>query len=123
MAVSYTHLDVYKRQVTVFINCKIEDPDDGLMGVVGVGFRVDSLQELLRKYGEKFDVRAYLVDPDGIIEIADDKTGYQAENLFEQCDFAQLKDQILSNLEDVQDFWYTAPGGGGYLVTQYIRCV
>lgn len=108
-------------EVTVFINCKIEDPDMGIIGVVGVGFRVDSLQELLRDYGEKFDVRAYLVDPNGIIEIADDKTGYRAENLFEECDFARLKDPILSNREDVQDFWYDAPGGGGYLVTQYIE--
>lgn len=108
-------------EVTVFINCKIEDTDQGLMGVVGVGFRVDSLQELLRSYGEKFDVKAYLVNPYGIIEIADDKTGYRAENLFAECDFAQLKDQILSNREDAQDFWYTAPGGGGYLVTQYIE--
>ena len=45
-------------EITVFINCDIKGPDDTTMGVVGVGFRVDHIQSLLREYEENFGVRA-----------------------------------------------------------------
>lgn len=35
-------------EVTVFINCRITDGDGTVMGGVGLGFRVDSLQALLQ---------------------------------------------------------------------------
>ena len=47
-----------RNEITVFINAKITDQDGEIMGIVGVGFRVDTLQALLREYEEKFDVRA-----------------------------------------------------------------
>ena len=107
-------------EITVFINCKITGPDGGTMGIVGVGFRVDSLQALLKDYEDKFDVNAYLVDPQGTIEISTDQTGYHATNLFDSCEYPEWKDAILSDRENIQDFWYSGPNRGGYLVTQFI---
>lgn len=107
-------------EITVFINCKIKDTSGKIMGVVGVGFRVDSLQALLKEYETRFDVQAYLVDQNGTIEISTDQTGYHASNLFDDCEYPELKDQILSAKENFGTFWYSAQNGSGYLVTQYV---
>lgn len=109
-----------RNEITVFINAKITDQDGEIMGIVGVGFRVDTLQALLREYEEKFDVRAYLVAADGTIEISTDRTGYEATDLFADSQYAQLKDDILQNREDRQSFWYGEQGARGYLASQYV---
>ena len=118
-------------EITTFINCKINDTGGQTLGVVGVGFRVGTLQELLRYYEENYDVKAYLVDRQGMIEISTDQTGYQASNLFESCDYPQLKDEILnagagmgdswSYDSDTQNFWYHGADVDGYLVTKYVE--
>ena len=48
--------------ITVFVNCKIRDANGFIMGVVGVGFKVDSLQKLLHNYDEQFNVEATLIN-------------------------------------------------------------
>lgn len=107
-------------EITVFINCRIRDEEGNTMGVVGVGFRVDYLQELLKEYEERFNVEAYLLNPSGLIEVSTDKTGFKAEGLFDNCGYPELKEDILGNREEVQTFWYGNYGDSGYLVTQYI---
>lgn len=107
-------------EITVFVNARILDQDGGTMGIVGVGFQVESLQELLRGYEDGFDLRAYLVDSQGMVEISTDQTGYAPTDLFAQCSYPQLKEQILSETEAEQAFWYDSRQGGGYLVSSYI---
>lgn len=48
--------------ITVFVNCKIRDANGFILGVVGVGFKVDSLQKLLHNYDEQFNVEATLIN-------------------------------------------------------------
>ena len=76
------------------------------MGVVGVGFRVDSLQALLQGYEHDFGVNAYLVDEEGNVEISGTYTRFQGDsNLFEGCAFAKLKDTTLGSREGTQNLW------------------
>lgn len=107
-------------EITVFINCDIKGPDGATMGVVGVGFKVDHIQSLLREYEENFGVRAYLVDGTGAIQLSTDKTGYESANLFADCAYPDLKDKILADQEEAQSFWYAADHARGFLVTRYV---
>lgn len=107
-------------EVTIFINCKIKDQAGHVMGVVGVGFRVDYLQALLKEYEGAYDVEALLIDGQGTIEISTDRTAYQAANLFDTCGYAQFKGQILSNQDSAEAFWYSCGKDNGYLVAQYV---
>ena len=107
-------------EITVFVDCRINGPDGTVMGVVGVGFQVDHIQELLRDYENKFGVRAYLVDEDGTLQISTEQTGFEKVNLFERCVYPELKDKIISNQENAQSFWYSSQAKKGYLVTQYV---
>ena len=55
--------------ITIFVNCKIYDEKDNTIGIIGVGLRVDYLQTILREYQNDFDVNAYLINEQGMIEV------------------------------------------------------
>ena len=78
--------DVYKRQV---------------MGVVGVGFRVNYIQSIFRDYEERYHIKAFLVDDDGTIEISTSQTGYEKTELFSDIGYALLKEQVLEGKEEI----------------------
>ena len=105
--------------ITVFINCKVRG-SGGTLGVVGVGFRVEDLQELLGSYEEQFGIRAWLTDESGTVEISTRQTGYQSVNLFEICDYPQLRDQILDTGEEAQTLWFSSERGKGYVISRYV---
>ena len=44
--------------ITLFVNCKIRDGEGDLLGVVGVGVRIDGLQRTLQSYRDQFYVEA-----------------------------------------------------------------
>lgn len=107
-------------EINIFINCKIFFPDGEVAGIVGVGFAVDTMQEMFQDYEETFQLRAYLVDENGNIQISTNNTGYRKTDLFQSCAYKEYKEDILSNQVDTQDFWYAADYKRGFLVTRYI---
>ena len=106
--------------ITIFINCKIRDASGELVGIVGVGFRVNYIQAIFREYEEKYKIKAYLTDQDGTIQISTDRTGYERQELFAGSEYPQLKDETLGYEEGTRSFWYGDQGRKGYLVSQYI---
>ncbi|MEG2814949.1 MAG: diguanylate cyclase [Oscillospiraceae bacterium] len=105
--------------ITVFVNCKIKSADGTVLGVVGVGLQVHSLQSLLKIYEEEYGVKAFLVDNTGVIEISSQNTGYEKINLFDSANYADQKDSILSNKGTRETFWYSNGSRSGYIVTRY----
>lgn len=57
-------------EVTLFVNCKIQDAQGEVIGVVGVGMRIEHLQSLFKQYRDDFGVTACLVDSKGTIEVS-----------------------------------------------------
>lgn len=107
-------------KINIFINCKIYSLEKELMGVVGVGFGVDTLQELLQQYEDNFGLRAYLIDGDGMIELSTTETGYEKKDLFEGSGYAQERSKVLGDRGEGNSFWYSSGGQKGYLVTRYV---
>lgn len=107
-------------EIVVFINCKIKNSAGSVIGVVGVGFRVDYLQNIFKHYETQFDVKAYLIDNQGMIELSRDENGFRKRDFFALRDFTNLKERILSEREKTQCFWYAAKGCKGYLVAKYV---
>lgn len=110
-----------KNEVTIFINCKIKDREGAVMGIVGVGFRVNELQALLKKYEDEFSVRAWLVDPSGMVEISTEYTAYESRNIFGGERYGDVQDQLFSSKAEPRSFWYHSAQGKGYLVSRYIK--
>lgn len=112
--------------VTVFVNCKIKDAGGRLLGVVGVGVRIDGLQQTLKDYQDQFGVNAYLIDNDGTIEISTQHTGYEDVNLFEEGreELAGIRQDILNweGAEASLNFWALDASGqkNDYVVARYL---
>lgn len=109
-------------EITVFINCRITDADGSVLGIVGIGLRVDYLQELLSEYENEFGVSTYLVNNAGILEIAPDKTGYQQLNYFDSSGYAGLQEEILAKTteQETLSYWLDEQKAKNYIVARYI---
>ncbi|MEG2570398.1 MAG: diguanylate cyclase [Clostridia bacterium] len=105
--------------ITVFVNCIIRDTDGTVMGVVGVGLKVDSLQEMLKSYEDKYGITAYLIGDDGKIELSSTNTGHENVNLFDTAAYAGRRDEILGSTDTKETFWYSQNKISGYVVAQY----
>lgn len=109
-------------EVTIFINCRITDSAGRTIGVVGVGFRADMLQHLLKQYEKEYGVRTFLIDQRGKIAVAADHTRFEGESdFFEQSSFPELRDTLLQVGEEKQGFWYdNSSKENGYVSSQYV---
>lgn len=82
-------------EITVFVNCKVPGPDGSVLGVVGVGIKVDYLKSLLREYEDNYNVRASLVNGTGEIEISSTYTGYEKVDWFTVYKQEDIREQVL----------------------------
>ncbi len=106
--------------ITVFVNCKIRDAHGSVMGVVGVGFKVDSLQKLLHAYDEQFNVNASLINNKGIVEVSSVKNGHENADFFTGNPLSGFRERILGSGDDPETFWYSSDNRDGYVIAQYI---
>lgn len=108
-------------QITIFVNCRIKGNAGQTMGVVGVGFRVNSLQGLLQSYETKFGVKALLMGRDGSVEVATDRIGMgESVNFFDICAYPELKNSILEIREVPKNLWYSSQKGSGFVISRFI---
>lgn len=108
-------------EITVFIDARIKDGDGNMLGVVGVGFRVNHLQQLLKEYEDEFALRAYLVDDNGMITVSTEQTANEAVDFFKNCEYQNSKEEILASRDGGQNFWYSSKNGRSYIATRYIE--
>lgn len=111
--------------ITLFVNCKIKGADGRVLGVVGVGLGIDYLQTMLRAYQEEFNVNAYCIDGQGVIELSTEHTGYEKVSLFDTGRFSgEARGLILDWKQEQASRFWTADGAGGekrsYVVTRYL---
>lgn len=112
-------------EITVFINCKIQENDGNVLGVIGVGIRMNHMKELLAEYEEKYNLEAYLVDADGTIEISTNYTGYENVDWFQEYGQKDIQKKVMEWKEDTAnlELWTSAmygKEGKCYVVTRYI---
>ena len=106
--------------ITVFVNCKIRDRDGFIMGIVGVGFKVDSLQKLLKNYDDQFNVEATLINDKGFIEVSSVRNGHEPVDFFNDNPLSNFRQRILETTDQPATFWYSVDNRDGYVVTQFI---
>lgn len=109
-------------EITVFVNCKITDDKHNIMGIVGVGIRLDHLKELFAKYEEKYNIKAYLLNKEGNIEISTTYNGYEEINWFDRFKQQDLKKKILSWKGEIDnlEIWSNKANQKNFIVTRYV---
>lgn len=109
-----------RNELTVFVNCRIQDEDGTLLGVVGVGVRMSQLQQLLKQYEDEFSLEAFLINPEGKVQVHTDSSKIEEEDIFDYDIIAQYKDEILSDDNNMRVFWYPQDHLDHCLITRYI---
>ncbi|MEG1269183.1 MAG: sensor domain-containing diguanylate cyclase [Oscillospiraceae bacterium] len=107
--------------LTVFVNCRISDPNGELMGVVGVGIKMSNLQQLFAKYESEYNLKAFLMNKDGLVQIDSVVENIETANFFDNPEALLLKEKILNNKTSMEIFWYTEQGADHCLITYYVN--
>ena len=68
---------------TVFVNCRIEDEDKTLLGVCGVGVRMNRSIELFDTLQKDYNVRIFLIDKNHLIQVNTDESRIETAYLDE----------------------------------------
>jgi len=107
--------------LTVFVNCRIQDPNNHLMGVTGVGLEMHQIQALLSTFEEDYDLEAFLIDSNGLVQVHTTDKMIENYNIFDDTSIKPLKEDILNNKMTLESFRYNEDGIDGYLITKYIK--
>jgi len=113
--------EVNSNKLSVFVNCRIVDENNKLLGVTGVGLEMNQIQELLAYYNENFQLGTILFDKDGLIQIHSDTMQIQNSNLFEDKFLNANKSLILNNKDTITVLKYKENGFEGYMISKYIK--
>lgn len=112
-------------EITVFVNCKVEGDSGEILGVVGVGIRIEYLKELLEAYENEFEIAAYLINNDGEIEISTTYTGYENIDWFEHYKKESIRNEVINwrKGSENQEIWiysHDIAAEKSLVVTRYI---
>lgn len=105
--------------LTVFVDCRIEDENGELMGVVGVGVRMDTLQRLLARFEREFSLTAFLVDTRGEVQVHTSDDHIRRKTLFDLLPVEPMRETIF-NKAKMESVWYRYDDRENCLVTRYI---
>lgn len=109
-----------KNILTIFINHRTTDYRDNLIGVTGVGLKMDKITSLLQSYKDSYGSIVYLVDTDGIIQ------AHPNEKLTEHADIHKLNgikdiaDVILASKESTSMYEFDRNNEHVLLSVRYI---
>ena len=95
-----------KDDLTIFVNYRVLDYQDNLLGATGVGLTVDSVRGLINEYQERYHRTIYFVNPQGRLTLF---AGEHAlgKNIAEIEGLKQIADGVLQN-KDGGTFEYRA---------------
>ncbi|MBR3325886.1 MAG: GGDEF domain-containing protein [Atopobiaceae bacterium] len=96
-------------ELTVFVNAKLRDEAGTILGICGVGVRMDGIQELFATFERAFGVKINLVDERGLVEVDTNKENIERSN---------LKDLIAGGPSD--EYVYQSSEDGRFVVTKYL---
>lgn len=97
-------------ELSVFVNARITDRKDKLLGVCGVSIKMTALQELLKQYEKKYDIKIDLIDADGLVQVDSNTKSIERKYL---DDFP---------LQDVaSDGFYEEEGSNTRYLTKYME--
>ena len=91
--------------LTVFVNCRIDDDNGKLLGVLGVGMKMHRLQDILASYERRFALKAFLVNDEGVIQVASDSALIEKRNLFATPPLSELKNKLLGHKDETEGRW------------------
>ena len=110
-----------KDDLTLFVNSLVQDNKDNLLGVAGVGLKIESISDILEEYNKNLNVEISLISPDGIVQINAHEHIIENYNIFEDPEINNLKYDILSEKQELKIFELGNKFDSNYLISFYIE--
>lgn len=106
--------------LTIFINFRVQDAAGRLLGVTGVGLKLDAVADIIRTTQATYLRRIYLVDPRGMIQAHMDTSLVEQVNIHDLPGIGKVATTILDAGKDHVDLSYENDDGVTQLTSRYI---
>lgn len=94
--------------LTIFINYRLEDGKGNLLGVTGVGLKVDSVAESIKEYKQRYSRNVYLTNRTGLIQVHQNRSFIQHKTIFQLTGLDEKALKHLSVSDTPFNFEYYA---------------
>lgn len=105
--------------ITVFVNFRVESSDGKLLGVIGAGLQVDTLETMIHSYETSYGLSVYIINAQG------SKTSFTGDtDIFIKEEDLPKRTGITENIQLNQSStpslqWHTSDGKRKCLITKY----
>jgi diguanylate cyclase (GGDEF)-like protein len=113
--------EVDNQRLTIFVNAKIIDNQGETLGVTGVGIEMSYIQSLLKKFEENYNLEAFLINEDGLIQ------AHTNEDLIENCNINEIElyqiigPSLYNKNDDINVFDINKYLDKQYVISHYIE--
>jgi diguanylate cyclase (GGDEF)-like protein len=107
-------------RLTIFVNYRVDGSDGRLLGVTGVGIRMENFSDYLRERQEKYDREIYLVDRNGVVQAHTDVREIHGQSVQERPGIGSIAEAILSAGADTVDASYRQDGSTILVTSRYM---
>ena len=105
--------------ISIFVNFRVVGNDGNLLGVIGVGFEVASIENVIRTYQDTYDLAIYIINVRG----AENSFKGSTNVFIEKADLPErtgITDEIALNMSSESNLqWFTSGGARKCLITKY----
>jgi diguanylate cyclase (GGDEF)-like protein len=105
--------------ISIFVNFRVVGEGGELLGVIGVGFEVASIENVIDSYSDTYDLAIYIINIRG----ADNSFTGSTDVFVEKADLPDrtgITDGIALNMSEESNLqWFTSGGARKCLITKY----
>lgn len=107
--------------LTIFINYRVEDKTGKLLGVTGVGLKVDSVSDSIKEYKQRYSRNVFLTNREGVIQVHQNGALIQHMTVFQLTGLRQSQLNHLLKLKEPFNFEYRSNGDKILANARYIK--
>ncbi len=109
--------------LTIFINYKVFDGEGRLLGITGVGLKVDSIAKRIGEYQQIYHRTVYLADRRGLLRLHPDISVIENKTIKDMTGLAHLSESILAKGDSPSNFEYSRDESRILLTVRYIEAL
>lgn len=104
---------------TIFLNHRVVHKGE-LLGVVGVGLKIETVANHIAEYQQKYHRTVYLTDTQGLVQLHPDTSLIKRKNIEELSGIKDITEQIINQATTTENYSFNRDGEHILLNVQYI---
>jgi diguanylate cyclase (GGDEF)-like protein len=113
--------EVDNHLLTMFVNCKIFDEDEKVIGVTGVGIKVDYIQRIIDEFEQNYNLEAFLIDSEGIVQVHTNGGQIERRNIFNEALYGEFRQIILNENDHLNVCSESKQNMSDFVISYYIK--